>query len=212
MYIYIIEDHQLMGSYLKEIVQEIYPQAHLEYFRSNNEFSAYQSKVSADDVFIMTDLLMPSISVLDLVKQTRNRNPLAKILALTSLTDANMVKLLMKNLVDGYITKDCSEPELIQGIKEVWSGHKFINQSLKERLISQVFDGNEQVYELTPREQEILTLLCEGQMPKEIAIMVGISRNTVHQYIKNIMHKFKVNRTTDLVLVAIQKGFYNPSK
>jgi DNA-binding NarL/FixJ family response regulator len=210
MKFYLIDDHKLILSYLQRLLSTAYPHAEINEYTSGNDFLLQASVGTQEDSLVICDILMPTISGIDLTDDIKAKFPAIKILIMTSLIDTAMVKLLLKKGVDGYITKDCDEEELLKGIHAVLQGEKYINNSLKDKIVKQVFDEEIVEYELSKREKQVLQLICEGKMPKEIAADIEISLNTVQQYIKNIMRKFRVNRTTELVVFAIQKGLYSP--
>ena len=116
----------------------------------------------------------------------------------------------MRQGVTGYVAKDASVNEIITGVRSVIEGIQYVSKDLNRGLLEQIFDEEPNSIHLTPKEKEVLQKFCYGSIPKEIAEQMNISIHTVNQYSKILKKKFKVNRTTDMVLYAIQKGICEP--
>ena len=85
-------------------------------------------------------------------------------------------------------------------------GEQYIEKDLRNELLNS-FSTEEQVsFQLSIREKDVLKLICSGFPPKEIAEKLFISIHTVQSHLKNIMRKFKVNRTPDIIVFAIKNG------
>jgi two-component system invasion response regulator UvrY len=91
----------------------------------------------------------------------------------------------------------------------VITGGQFISPALEKSLIKSIFTEDQHVFHLSPREKEVLSLVCSGRTIKEMAYDMALSAHTVQTYQKKIMKKFKVNRTADLIVFAIQNGLYH---
>jgi DNA-binding NarL/FixJ family response regulator len=94
-------------------------------------------------------------------------------------------------------------------VNKVLAGDQYVSSALKRKLSNNLIE-EEFSYHLSPREKDVLRLVCSGRIIKEVAEDLGLSTHTVQSYHKNILQKFNVKRTTDLVRIAIQLGFYNP--
>ncbi|WP_153797625.1 response regulator transcription factor [Foetidibacter luteolus] len=203
----IVDDHLLMAQSLKRLLASLDIACSIKLYQSAEEFLAGDYTNWKPDV-ILSDILLPGITGMELIDKSKHTG--AKFILLTSVTDLNLIKEALAKGVSGYLTKDIPEEELAEAIQQALRGVQYINRSLKDRIVEQIFTAETANFNLSPRENQILQLICAGQTPKEIAGDMGLSIYTIQQYIKNIMRKFKVNRTTEMVVLAIKHGLYNP--
>lgn len=207
MNICIIDDHFLLAQSLKSILDPFGKLHDIRLYRTAEDFLEDNFNSWKPDI-ILSDLLLPGISGMELIEAAKPTG--AKFILLTSVTDAATVREALKKGVNGFLTKDISEEELKEALDQCLMGARYINSSLKDKLVDELFSDNQPSVNLSPRENEMLKLICEGHTPKEIAGKLNLSIYTIQQYNKNMMRKFKVNRTTEMVLLAIKYGLYNP--
>jgi len=183
---------------------------HVKVYANAKDFLEENHKAFVPDI-IISDILMKGMSGIDLLPEVSKLfGEKCKVILLSSITDIYTIKDAFKRGASGYVSKDARTEELLEAMEKVSAGEQFINRSLKDKLFKHVLIEDEVTLELTPREKEVMLKICQGKTPKEISYELKLSVYTVQQYIGNVMHKFKVNRTTDLVVFAIQKGLYNP--
>ncbi len=128
-------------------------------------------------------------------------NPKAKIIVLAEHAgDAEITKALKKGAV-GYICKDISPEELVDAIRTVAAGRKYIPDEIVRVLTQNL--GQE---ELTPAEANVLRMIVGGMSNKEIAFTLDVSENTVKSHIQNIFGKIGVSDRTSAATTAIKRG------
>ena len=207
MKICIIDDHLLFAQSLRSVLDPLGKLHEIRLYKTGEAFIADDFTQWRPDI-VLTDLLLPGISGLELLEKTRRRK--FKFNVRTAVSDAATVKEALKKGVHGYLTKDISEEELKEALAECAEGKRYINRALKDKIVEDIFADNQPDFHLSPREKELLELICSGLTPKEISAKLSLSIYTVHQYNKNLMRKLKVNRTTDMVLLAIRQGLFVP--
>jgi two-component system invasion response regulator UvrY len=208
MNISIIDDHKLLTDAIEMALQGIYPDCQLSVFNRPTTF-VESLREDTDVDIVITDLLMPKMSGIELIETVRKvKGDSVRIIVLTSVNDVQTIRHALRSGANAYISKDDSLTELPAAIKEVTAGGEFISPSLQRNLIKSIFTEDQQVFYLSPREKEVLLLVCSGRTVKEMAYDMGLSSHTVQTYQKKIMKKFNVNRTADLIIFAIQKGLY----
>jgi DNA-binding NarL/FixJ family response regulator len=210
MKIAIIEDHKMVAESLKKVLALRVDPENIRLFKSGETFLSSRSP-DWQPQLIISDILMPGKNGADLIKDYRaGQPPGLKIIILTSISNIQTLKYTLKQGANGYLNKEEPVEELLTAIERVMAGEEYVGQSLRSRLIRNLLVGQEVNYHLSPREKDVLRLICSGRIIKEVASELGLSVNTVQGYHKNIMHKFNVKRTPDLIIEAIRSGFYNP--
>ncbi len=152
------------------------------------------------DVTILGLRFPDSCSINDLDNYFAER-PKAKIIVLAEHAgDAEISKALKKG-VAGYICKDVSPAELVEAIRKVAAGRKYIPDD-----IAQVLSENLGKEELTPTEVNVLRMIVGGMSNKEIGFALDISENTVKTHVQNIFGKIGVSDRTSAATTAIKRG------
>jgi DNA-binding NarL/FixJ family response regulator len=209
MNITIVDDHKLLTDAVEMAMKEVFPESAFDVFNHPVAFLEKLKNNAQVDILI-TDLLMPQMSGMDLIAATQKiTGDAIKIIVLTSVNDAQTIRHALRNGVNAYISKDSSLAELPAAIRQVNTGGTYISPALEKTLIKSIFTEEQHVFHLSPREKQVLLLVCTGLTIKEMAYDMGLSAHTVQTYQKKIMKKFKVNRTADLIVFAIQNGLYN---
>lgn len=162
------------------------------------------------DILVL-DLMMPGINGLEVARQLSKQTPETKIVILSMYDDEGFVLEALSNGVSAYVLKDESSADLIQAIREVKNGHRYLSPSLSDRAI----DVYEQMtkaqttdkYEtLTTREREVFHLTAEGLTNNEIAERLGISVRTAETHRSHLMQKLDIHNQADLTRYAIRRG------
>lgn len=152
------------------------------------------------DVTILGLRFPDSCSIDDLDRYFAER-PKAKIIVLAEHAgDAEIAKALKKGAA-GYICKDISPSGLVDAIRTVAAGRKYIPDDIARILSEHV--GKE---ELTPAESNVLRMVVGGMSNKEIAFALDVSENTVKTHLQNIFAKIGVSDRTSATMTAIKRG------
>jgi DNA-binding NarL/FixJ family response regulator len=163
------------------------------------------------DVVIM-DMVMPRMNGLEATREIKRRWPAVKILILSMYDDDAYVQQVIEAGASGYVLKRVATEDLVQAIREVHSGASFLYPPIAAKLIDdyrRLARGDARSVTggvLTPREQEVLRLIAEGNTNQDIADILGLSRKTVESHRGNIMRKLQLHDVTELVKYAIREG------
>ncbi len=152
------------------------------------------------DVTILGLRFPDSCSIDDLERYLKER-PAAKIIMLADHAGDAEISRALKKGAAGYVTKDVTPHELVDAIRKVAAGRKYIPDDLAQLLSENL--GQE---ELTPTESNILGMIVGGMSNKEIAFALDISENTVKTHNQNIFSKIGVNDRTSAATAAIRRG------
>jgi DNA-binding NarL/FixJ family response regulator len=151
---------------------------------------------------VVMDYAMPGLDGVQATNEIRRQVPESQVLMLSMHADENYRRNAMEAGASGYALKTAIDVDLAAAIREVAGGGTYglpIDQP-----------NGEDEHELTPRERQVLQLIAQGNSNKDIAILLGLSVNTVSVHRNNLMHKMRVHRTAELVLYAIRKGLVSP--
>lgn len=209
MNIAIVEDHRIIAESLSKTLSTYSGIREVRLFFSSDSF--LKSNGEWKPQLIISDLLMPGINGAELVKAYKTKlGDQVKIIILSSVTNRATIKHVIKQGANGYLSKEEPLEELIMAIHKVIAGERYVSESLRTKLANSLNEENQITYHLSPRERDVLNLVCSGRIMKEVADDLGLSIHTVQSYHNNIMRKFRVKRTPDLIVAAIRHGFYNP--
>jgi DNA-binding NarL/FixJ family response regulator len=169
------------------------------------------------DVVVM-DIAMPLLNGIQATQQILSENPKTKVLVLSAHADPEYVDQLMALGVVGYLTKQTSAEMLARAVREVHSGGTFFSASVAKHLRDnyqkpspsrRIFKRNN--IRLTSRESELLQLIAEGHVNKQIASELKISIKTVEKHRQHLMEKLNIHEIAGLTRYAIAAGVIESS-
>jgi DNA-binding NarL/FixJ family response regulator len=160
---------------------------------------------------VLMDINMPDLNGIDATRQIHAENPFVKILTLSMYTDRQFAQDMLKAGASGYIIKGSAFAELVEAIRTVMSGHRYLSPPIAEMLLEDYIGRLEtrpvdEKEVLTSREREVLQLLSEGKSNRHIADMLCINVNTVDTHRKHISDKLGLHSIAELTKYAINKG------
>jgi len=162
------------------------------------------------DVIVM-DITMPGIGGLEAIERIIAKDKDAKILVLSAHEDSVHPKRVLSAGAIGYLTKRSAAEELINAIRTVGSGKKYIESSVAQQLaITQLSGENDPTEVLSDREFEVFISLAKGKSTNEIADTMCLSPRTVGTHLYNIKQKLNANNSAEIALIAIRCGLLEP--
>lgn len=202
--ILIAEDHAIVRGGLKQIFA-LASDIHVAAEAINGSEVLEQLRNCQFDLLLM-DMTMPGISGVDLITRVTAHRKDIPVLVLSMHNEPQMAARALKVGASGYITKD-SDPEcLIEAIRKVAGGGKYIDPSLAEQMVfDTIFPAQRLPHALlSDREFDVFRLLAAGKRVGEIAEQLAISNKTVSTHKLHLMEKMNLSNTADLVRYAIQ--------
>ena len=172
---------------------------------SNGEEAIALSASLKPHVIVM-DAAMPGTSGLAAIKVILEQRPSARILMLSMHAEETLVKQAMAAGARGYVLKNALDLDLAAAVKKVAAGETVLDPAVARPAPL----PGERAKRLTPRELQVLQLICNGLSNKEIAVQLEVSANTVAVHRANIMNALGVHKTAELVVYALQNGLVSP--
>ena len=155
---------------------------------------------------IVMDAAMPGTGGLEATRRIIAKQPKAAILMLSMHSEETLVRQALAAGARGYVPKNALDLDLAAAVKRVAAGEQVLDPAV---VRPDPLPG-ERNRRLTPRELEVLQLICNGLSNKEIAGKLELSANTVAVHRANIMNTLGVHKTAELVVYALQNGLVNP--
>lgn len=178
---------------------------------ANDGIEAIRLAESLTPDVLVLDLMMPGINGLEVTRQIKQRFPDIRVVILSMHSKEAYVLEALKNGADAYVLKDSQAGDLVQAVREVIAGRRYLSPPLSERAIEVYLQKTHtdvlDVYQtLTGRERELLQLAAEGHSNAEIGAKLTISPRTVEIHRANMMRKLNLNTQTDVIRFALQRG------
>jgi two-component system invasion response regulator UvrY len=157
---------------------------------------------------ILLDVSMPGGPFLETLRELRERHPTIRVLVLSVHAEDQWAVRALRAGASGYLTKDHSPDQLLEAIRRVYRGGKYVSPTLAEQLASHLDGGGQRAPHelLSDREFEVMRRLGSGLTVSQIAAELGISVKTVSTYRTRILEKMAVTTNADLVRYAARFG------
>ena len=160
---------------------------------------------------VLMDLSMPGMSGIEAMQRLAAAAPLARALALTVLADDQHVIEALLAGACGYVVKDATIDEIVEGIRAASRGESMISPRIASRLVHRLrepetVEATLTGRELTPREMEVLELLARGLDNSEIARVLYLSQHTVKNHVSSILIKLQVENRVQAAVRAVRSG------
>jgi len=167
---------------------------------------------------VVMDIAMPLLNGIEATRQILKALPATKVLILSAHSDPEYVEQVVKAGALGYLVKQSSSEAVAKAIRELHKGKTFFTPSIAKRLkdaYRQSPDGvglrKKSDTELTSREAELLQLIAEGHVNKQIAAELSISIKTVEKHRQHLMEKLNIHDIAGLTRFAIAAGIIESS-
>jgi two-component system, NarL family, invasion response regulator UvrY len=204
--VFIADDHPIVRQGLRRIMEEDAGLAIAGEASDAAEMFGALATVPAD--LILLDVSMPGAPFLDTLRDLRARHPTIRVLVLSVHPEDQWAVRALRAGASGYLTKDHSPDQLLEAIRRVYRGGKYVSPTLAERLAEHL-DGNGQraPHELlSDREFEVMRRLGNGLTVSQIASELSLSAKTVSTYRTRVLEKMGVATNADLVRYAARHG------
>ena len=202
--ILLVDDHAVVRQGLKQILAE-------EFERS--QFGEAQSVQEALDLLrgrkwdvVVLDIDLPGRSGLEVLKEVKSCPARIPVLVLSMYPEDQFAIRTLKAGADGYLTKQSAPEELVNAVRKVCAGGKYVGPRLAERMAAELDEsvGIRPHEGLSDREYEVMCKIALGKTAREIATEMALSDKTISTYRRRILQKMKFKNNSDLTRYALE--------
>jgi DNA-binding NarL/FixJ family response regulator len=195
----LVDDHNLVRRGFRRLLEDDPGISVVGEAGDGHEALALVSSLKPD--VVVMDFALPSMNGAVATRRISALSPSTAVLILSMHEEATYVRTCLEAGARGYLLKNAMDLELVSAVKKAAAGERVLDPRLG-RLAEQ----SEPAPSLTTRELEVLQLIVHGKSNKDIAVVLGLSANTIAVHRANIMQALGIHNTAELVVYAIRKG------
>jgi len=207
--IFIADDHAVVREGLKQIISEV-PDIQVA-GEADNGFEVPDRVKSNHYDMLILDITMPGPNILDLVKQLKQDKPGLSILVLSIHPEEQYAVRVLRSGASGYLTKESAPEELVNAIRKVAGGGKYVSAALAEKLLFTLGTDQEKLPHdnLSDREYQALCMIASGKTVKQIAEELNLSEKTISTYRSRVLQKMGMKNNAEITHYAFKYGLVN---
>jgi len=195
--LFIVDDHYMVIEGIRSLLQN---RKNIEWLgHAMNAESCFAFLKQRQPDVILMDINLPDKSGIDLCKEVREQWPGIFVIGLSTFNQLSLIQKMIANGASGYVLKNATEDELMEGIETVIQGKMYLSDEAAKVLRKSKED---EVPLITSREKEVLELIATGLTNNEMAAKLFISATTVDTHRKNLLAKLSAKNTAELVKLA----------
>ncbi len=204
MKVLIADDQVIIREGLRQILLRM-PEVKLVDEAENGQEVLRKAAKKKYDIIVL-DISMPEMSGLEVLKELRQKKPNSAVLILSIHPEENYAVRVLKAGASGYINKSSASDELIQAIRTVVAGGKYITSNTAEKLVTEIKEDTlkSSHEKLSDREYQVLCMIASGKTVKEISEYLCLSIKTVSTYRARILEKMKMKNNSEITFYAIK--------
>ena len=203
----VVEDDPTLRLFMKKLIQKAAHGFEFDGAWATAE-EAVKPIIDSRPHVVIVDLELPKISGIELIRQLSPRLIETAFVVLTIHDDPAKVFEALRAGASGYLLKSAKPNEIAAGIRQASEGRAPLSQDIARLLIKSfqtpATPQKKDIPCLTPRESQVLERLAQGMVPKELAHDLGISYETVREYIKAVYSKLHVRSRTEAVIKYLE--------
>ncbi len=208
MRIFIVDDHSLVRAGIRRMLEGMATSIEVV-GESSNGRDALDVLDKLDVEMLLTDLAMPDMDGVSLIKKAQKKVPGLKCLVLSMHTSQEHVVAALRAGASGYVHKNASAEDLLVAVQAVSKGATFLHPAVAGSVVELLrasANNTDPLDLLTDRQREILKLISEGCSTKEIAARLSVSAKTVETHRSQLMDRLQIRNIPGLVKFAIRRG------
>jgi DNA-binding NarL/FixJ family response regulator len=208
----VVDDHPLLREGLKTMIDR--SSGYLSVGEAGSGEEALRLVATTKPDIVTMDISLPGMCGIDAIREIRRASPEIRILTISMHTKFEYVAEALRAGANGYLIKEATGSNLIQALDTLMAGQFYLDGHSSQEVVDKLLRGvdsdkaatDSRYNLLSPREQQIMRLLCEGQTSRVIADNLGLSMKTVENHKTNLMKKLDVHTKLELVRYAARLG------
>ena len=205
--ILIADDHAIVREGLKQILADTQEMAVVG--EADNGHDAIRLARQTAAHVLLLDISMPDKSGIEVLKQVKKEVPQLAVLMLSMHREDQYAIRSLKAGAAGYMTKQSAPAELVDAVRLVASGRKYISATLAQELANQIGDEHRETpphEQLSDREYQTMVMIASGKTVSDIAAELALSVKTISMYRSRLLQKMKMRHNAELTHYAIKNG------
>lgn len=201
----IVDDHHLVRTSLAHILASEEGIAVLGEAASGEEAVTLSRQLQPD--VILMDMRMPGIGGLEATRKILRNNTDVRVLAVTGFLEENFAQRMLEFGASGFISKDTQVADMVDAIRNVFAGQRYISPDIAQRLVLAKFDSEENPFDqLSQRELQVAMMIVNCQRVAEISDRLFLSPKTVNTYRYRIFEKLAIQTDVELTHLGLKHG------
>jgi DNA-binding NarL/FixJ family response regulator len=208
--VFLADDHTLVRDGLRMII-ESQPDMRIIGDAANGRDAVIRIRELCPDVAVL-DIAMPELNGIEAARQLYEVCPDTRVIVFSMHNNSKHIFYALRAGVRGYLLKEAAGAEVVEAIRAVHQGHRYLSQSISDKILEdylshqEVAEAKTPLARLSPRELEVLQLVAEGKSSATIASILFLSPKTVETYRVRLMQKLNLDSLPSLVKFAVQHG------
>jgi Response regulator containing a CheY-like receiver domain and an HTH DNA-binding domain len=205
--VFLVDDHELVRTGIRRILEDVRG-IRVVGEAENGENAVQWCRDNYSDVILM-DMNMPGIGGLEATKKILRVRPETRIIVLTVHSEDPFPTKVMQAGASGYLTKSSAPDEMIQAIRAVSSGQRYISPEIAQQMALSQFKSHdvENPFKiLSERELQIMLMITRGSKVNDIAEQLSLSPKTINSYRYRLFDKLQINGDVELTRMAMRYG------
>ncbi|QOL24832.1 UvrY/SirA/GacA family response regulator transcription factor [Thalassotalea sp. LPB0316] len=210
--ILLVDDHELVRTGIRRILEDVKGMKVVGECETG-ELAAKFCRTNAPDVVLM-DMNMPGIGGLEATKKIIRFNPDIKVIVLTVHSEDPIPTKVMQIGAAGYLTKGAGPEEMVNAVRAVHSGQRYITPDIAQQMALSQFKNPEDnpFSSLSERELQIMMMVTRGEKVPDISEQLMLSTKTINSYRYRMFEKLNISNDVELTHLAIRHGMLNTEK
>lgn len=200
------DDHTMFREGLKKVLSA--SPAFIVAGEAGNAPEILERVRTAEFDLVVLDISMPGMDGIDVLKQIKQMKPHLHVLILSMHSEDQYAFRAIKGGASGYLTKDKATDELIEAVRRIASGRKYISPEVAEQLANDIEkDSDRPLHQkLSDREYQVMRLIATGKTVKQIAEELALGVSTISTLRGRILKKFDMKTNTEIAHYAVKHG------
>lgn len=199
----IVDDHPVVIEGLKTLLKSETDINASVSFTQGGEFLSFLKENEVH--IVLLDIMLPDTNGIELCKEIKAISPDTMILGLSNQAERSLILQMLQNGANGYLLKNASADELVSCIQEALDGRIAFSREVKEIMARPSKAKTEGLASVTKREKQILQLISHGKTTATIAEELCLSPLTIETHRRNLLQKFEVKNTAELLMAAVHQ-------